>query len=58
MGVLAKATGVAYTGSADISVLTWGGAFYNIGIATLGNIVGGAIFVGLLYWLAYAKREK
>ena len=58
MGVLAKATGVSYTGSADISVLTWGGAFYNIGIATLGNIVGGAIFVGLLYWLAYAKREK
>ncbi|MBO4365962.1 MAG: formate/nitrite transporter family protein [Eggerthellaceae bacterium] len=56
MGVIAKATGVAYTGAADISVLTWGGVFYNIGFATLGNIVGGAIFVGVLYWIAYHKN--
>lgn len=57
MGVIAKSMGLAYTGTADISVLTWGGAFYNIGIATIGNIVGGAIFVGVLYWLAYHKKE-
>ena len=58
MGIIAKGMGLAYTGSADISVLTWGGAFYNIGFATLGNIVGGAIFVGVLYWIAYAKRGE
>ena len=58
MGVIAKGMGIAYTGSANIDVLTWGGAFYNIGFATLGNIVGGAIFVGVLYWIAYAKRGK
>lgn len=58
MGIIAKTMGVAYTGTADISVLTWGGAFYNIGFATLGNLIGGAVFVGVMYWLAYAKREK
>ncbi|MGN0261312.1 MAG: formate/nitrite transporter family protein [Eggerthellaceae bacterium] len=58
MGIIAKSMGVAYTGSANIDVLTWGGALYNIGFATLGNLIGGAIFVGVLYWLAYAKRTK
>lgn len=58
MGLVAKLTGVAYTGAADISVITAGGCLYNIGFATLGNLVGGAIFVGVLYWLAFAKREK
>lgn len=57
MGVVARATGIAYTGSANIDVLTWGGTFYNLTFATLGNIVGGAVFVGVLYWLAYHKKE-
>ena len=34
------------------------GIFYNIGVVTLANIVGGALMVGVSYWLAYAKREK
>lgn len=51
MGVIANSMG--YGG--DI-VLTWGGALYNIGLATLGNIVGGAVFVGLIYWVAYHKK--
>jgi formate/nitrite transporter FocA (FNT family) len=25
---------------------------------TLGNIVGGAIFVGSVYWLVYMRSEK
>jgi len=25
--------------------------------ATLGNIVGGALFVGCLYWYIYSKKE-
>ena len=36
--------------------LTAGGACYNIGLATLGNIVGGAIMVGMVYWIAYHKK--
>lgn len=34
------------------------GIFYNIGVVTLANIVGGALMVGVSYWFAYAKREK
>lgn len=38
------------------SALTGGGAVCNIIFATLGNIVGGAVFVGLAYWLSYRKK--
>jgi nitrite transporter NirC len=31
--------------------ITWGGYAYNLGLATLGNIVGGAAFVAGLYWV-------
>lgn len=59
MGIVALATG-GYGGTLPLDavqgVLTWGGAAYNIVFATLGNIVGGAVFVGLAYWLAYRKR--
>lgn len=37
--------------------ITFAGIFYNLGIVTLANIVGGAIMVGVSYWFAYAKRE-
>ena len=43
--------------AAITSKLTVGGACYNIGLATLGNIVGGAILVGMMYWIAYHKKE-
>ena len=36
--------------------LNVGGICYNIGLATLGNIVGGAILVGMIYWVAYHKK--
>lgn len=57
MGLVMKMSGFAYTGSANIDVLTVGGVFYNIGIATIGNIVGGAVFVGVMYWIAFHKKE-
>jgi nitrite transporter NirC len=31
--------------------ITWAGYAYNLGLATLGNIVGGAVFVAGVYWL-------
>src|SRR5262249_14591253 len=31
--------------------VTWSGYAYNLGVATLGNVVGGALFVGGAYWL-------
>ena len=54
MGLVSKAAGVV--GIANIDALTLGSVAANIGIVTLGNIVGGAIFVGLAYWYAYGKR--
>ena len=30
--------------------VTWNGYWYNLGLATLGNIVGGAVFVAGVYW--------
>ncbi len=37
----------------DVSALTTGGVIYNIVVATIGNIIGGGLFVGFLYWLIY-----
>jgi nitrite transporter NirC len=31
--------------------ITWAGYGYNLGLATLGNIIGGAVFVAGMYWL-------
>lgn len=57
MGLLAKAAG--YTTAADASALDFNGVLLNISAATLGNIVGGALFVGLAYWFVFhAKKES
>ena len=53
-----------YTGDIDAAKLdaimqtvNIGGCCYNIALATLGNIVGGAIMVGMVYWAAYHKKQ-
>jgi len=55
-GLFAKAE---YSSSIDPSMLdslTWGHFFVNNLIpVTLGNIVGGAVFVGMIYWLVYKR---
>ena len=38
--------------------ITWLGYAYNLGLATLGNTVGGAIFVAGLYWLGSPKARE
>jgi nitrite transporter NirC len=38
--------------------VTWGGYWYNLGLATVGNIVGGAVFVAGLYWLGSRKASS
>ncbi|HLH26899.1 MAG TPA: formate/nitrite transporter family protein [Chloroflexota bacterium] len=37
--------------------ISWGGYVGNLVPVTLGNVVGGAVFVGGLYWLAAPKRR-
>ncbi len=51
-GAAAAASGL------DLSSLTWGAFFlHNLLPVTLGNIVGGGLFVGALYWAAYLRKE-
>ncbi len=37
--------------------ITWGGYWYNLSLATLGNIIGGAVFVGTMYWIGSPKAR-
>ena len=42
----------------DVSGLTWGAMFTkNLLPVTLGNIIGGAVLVGLAYWFVYLKDD-
>ena len=55
---LAKATPAAITVD-SFAKLTWGNFFVNNLIpVTLGNIVGGAGLVGLIYWFAYLRTKR
>ena len=48
---------IATIGAEKIASLTWVSMWTNnIIVATIGNIVGGMIFVGLLYWVAFKKE--
>lgn len=45
--------------AADFQSLTWGAFFVkNLIPVTIGNIIGGAGFVGLTYWFAYLRPQK
>src|SRR5207302_8113818 len=37
--------------------ITWSGYWYNLGLATFGNIIGGAIFVAGVYWVGSPKAR-
>lgn len=56
MALLLKATGFAYGGAADLSLLTVNGALTNLAAVTVGNIVGGLVLVGMVYWLVYHEK--
>lgn len=42
---------------AGVPDLTWIDVTVNLAIATIGNLVGGAVFVALAYWYVYLKDE-
>jgi formate transporter len=50
---LAKAAGLT---SDQLAKLDLGGLLTNLAAATLGNIVGGAVLVGVVYWFLYLRR--
>jgi len=42
----------------DFPGITWNGYAYNLALATLGNIVGGALFVAGVYWVGSPKARE
>lgn len=42
---------------ADYPLLTLGRSFHNITVATLGNLLGGSVMVGTVYWFVYLRRR-
>ncbi|OGN90424.1 MAG: formate transporter FocA [Chloroflexi bacterium RBG_13_48_10] len=45
--------------AADFPHLTWGNFFIaNLLPVTIGNIIGGGIMVGLVYWFVYSRKPK
>lgn len=58
MGILLAGTDVGAASGLDLSGLTWSGLMVsNLVPVTIGNIVGGAIFVGVLYWATYLRKS-
>ena len=57
MGLAVKSAGVIESTNAAIGALDIGSVLANIGMATLGNIVGGAVLVGMMYWWAFHKKK-
>ncbi|MDD4272522.1 MAG: formate/nitrite transporter family protein [Desulfobacter postgatei] len=62
-GIFAKQLPFAVTGSAiDATLLTrlnWSSMWHsNLIAVTIGNFIGGGIFVGVVYWLVYLRKEN
>lgn len=43
--------------AADYPALTLGSALHNIVVSTVGNLVGGSLLVGAVYWFIYLRRR-
>ena len=49
-------TALGQTGAA-YSALTLGNALHDIAVATIGNLVGGSLMVGVVYWFVYLRKR-
>ena len=47
---------IQWFGGGDVTAVTWGGVLGNLVPVILGNIVGGGVLVGLVYYLVYLRR--
>lgn len=56
MGIVCKDMGGFGAALANVDALNVATMLLNIGVVTLGNIIGGSIFVGPAYWFCYHKR--
>ena len=44
--------------AAAYATLTLGNAVHNIVMATIGNLVGGSLMIGAVYWFVYLRRHR
>ena len=58
MGLVLKNEAALANSGVNTSTLTIGGFIRNLVASTLGNIVGGAVLVGLVYWFVYLWRAE
>ena len=59
LGLFLKASGLFVDPALNLSGLTWNAFFIkNLVPVTIGNVIGGALFVGLLYWTVYVKGSE
>lgn len=57
LGLFLKSTNIFVGPTLNLSELTWDAFFIkNLLPVTIGNIIGGAIFVGFLYWRVFTKE--
>ena len=54
MGMLIKASGKIET---NIEVINWAGFFNNVIPVIMGNLVGGSVLVGLVYYIIYLRSK-
>lgn len=57
LGALLSATGWTVAG-VDPSLMDVAGMLWNWSATVPGNVVGGALFVGVMYWLAFHKKDS
>ncbi len=50
--------GAAGVTAEGIANLTWAGFVGNLVPVTIGNIIGGGILIGIVYWVAYLRSER
>ncbi len=59
IGLFITGTGIGdFSAVAGIDTLNWLGFGSNLLPVTIGNMIGGVIIVGVLYWIVYLKKGK
>ncbi|MBI4525665.1 MAG: formate/nitrite transporter family protein [Deltaproteobacteria bacterium] len=52
---VSQAAGIS---SHQLAGLTWSGFWRNLAAATVGNVIGGGVLVGLVYWFIYLRNQE
>jgi formate/nitrite transporter len=57
LGAGAEFWAAARTNAEAYPAITIGNSIHNIAVATLGNLIGGSLMVGTVYWFVYLRRR-